>query len=73
MKQTTSLAQRHLESVDTTPVADIEDPTAAAIARRAELRDRHTRNLQQLMELRRDLRGVNQLADFVDDAIRWTA
>lgn len=69
----TQTAVRHLESVDTTAVADIEDPAARAIARRAALRDRHAQRLIRLMEQRRDLRGVHQLADFVDDAIRWTA
>lgn len=69
----TQTAVRHLESVDTTAVADIEDPAARSIARRAALRDRHAQNLLRLMEQRRDLRGVHPLADFVDDAIRWTA
>lgn len=69
----TQTAVRHLESVDTTTVGDIEDPAARAIARRAALRDRHAQSLIKLMEQRRDLRGVHKLADFVDDAIRWTA
>lgn len=77
MNETTSPetqpAVRHLESVDTTTVTDIEDPAARAIARRTALRDRHAQNLIKLMEQRRDLRGVHKLADFVDDAIRWTA
>lgn len=75
MKQTTSpqTPNRHLESVDATPVDQVEDATAAALARRAALRDRHAKNLIRLMEQRRDLRGVHRLADFVDDAIRWTA
>jgi hypothetical protein len=81
MKKTTSPetqpAVRHLESVGTTsgtPGTDaIEDTVARTTARRAALRDRHAHRLTQLMEQRRDLRGVNRLADFVDDAVRWTA
>ena len=42
-------------------------------ARRAALKDRHARGLTSLMSQRDDLRGVNALADLVDDAIRWTA
>jgi hypothetical protein len=41
-------------------------------ARRTALRTRHAKGLTQLMEQRRDLRGVHALADFVDDAVRWT-
>ncbi len=42
-------------------------------ARRAGLRDRHAQGLTRLMAERNDLRGVHALADFVDDAVRWTA
>ncbi|WP_182381001.1 hypothetical protein [Nocardioides sp. WS12] len=79
MKKTTSpetqTAVRHLESVDAPSgtLTDAEAAAANAIARRAALRDRHAQRLTTLMEQRRDLRGVHQLADFVDDAIRWTA
>ncbi|MFC7505539.1 hypothetical protein ACOACQ_13695 [Nocardioides sp. CPCC 206347] len=80
MKKTTSpetqTAVRHLESVDAPTsgtTTDAEAAAANAIARRAALRDRHAQRLTTLMEQRRDLRGVHQLADFVDDAIRWTA
>lgn len=77
MKKTTSpetqTAGRHLESVDAHRADTPEDAAAAAIARRAALRDRHAKNLTRLMEQRRDLRGVNSLADFVDESIRWTA
>ena len=41
--------------------------------RRAALRNRHAQGLVRLMEERTDLRGVHALADFVDDAVRWTA
>lgn len=62
----TQTAGRHLESVTTDQVED-------QMARRAALRSRHAQGLTKLMEQRNDLRGVNDLADFVDDAIRWTA
>jgi len=44
-----------------------------SLARRAALRDRHAQGVARLMEERSDLRGVHALADFVDDAVRWTA
>lgn len=43
------------------------------LERRVALRSRHAQGLTRLMEERRDLRGVHALADFVDDAVRWTA
>ncbi|KRC52946.1 MULTISPECIES: hypothetical protein [unclassified Nocardioides] len=77
MKKTTSpetQTGRHLESVGTNPADAVEtDAVARAVARRAALRDRHAQNLTRLMDQRSDLRGVNSLADFVDDAVRWTA
>lgn len=74
MNQTTSAetrtAGRHLE-----PVGDLDalDAVDRSLARRSALRHRHAQGLSRLMDQRTDLRGVNQLADFVDDAIRWTA
>lgn len=44
-----------------------------SLERRAALRDRHAQGIARLMEERADLRGVHALADFVDDAVRWTA
>lgn len=76
MKKTTSpeiQTGRHLTSVDTHRVAAVEDAAALAVARRAALRDRHAQSLTRLMNQRSDLRGVNSLADFVDDSVRWTA
>ena len=71
MKQTTSpetqTTGRHLE-----PVEDL-DPVTQSLARRTDLRHRHARGLARLMDERSDLRGVHNLADFVDDSIRWTA
>lgn len=43
------------------------------LERRNLLRHRHAKELTRLMTDREDLRGVHALADFVDDAVRWTA
>lgn len=40
---------------------------------RTSLKSKHAQSLTKLMEERTDLRGVHALADFVDDAVRWTA
>jgi len=40
---------------------------------RTRLRNRHSQALSTLMAERADLRGVNALADFVDDSVRWSA
>ncbi|CAN5381398.1 hypothetical protein BH11ACT8_BH11ACT8_13410 [soil metagenome] len=42
-------------------------------AQRLTLKSRHAQSLTKLMDERSDLRGVHALADFVDDAVRWTA
>lgn len=55
---------------------DQPNPTDAvdrSLARRAALRDRHAQGVARLMAERAELRGVHALADFVDDAVRWTA
>lgn len=63
----------------TTPfsAAHIPDapPRDVIAVRRAALplRERHAQGLTRLLDQRRDLRGVYLLADFVDDAVRWTA
>lgn len=41
--------------------------------RRTGLRDRHAQGLTRLMAERADLRGTHDLADFIDDYVRWTA
>ena len=48
-------------------------PIDRAASRRDALRNKHAQGLTRLMETRADLRGVNALADFVDDAVRWSA
>lgn len=40
---------------------------------RVQLRLRHTQALTTLMDERTDLRGVHALADYFDDAVRWSA
>jgi hypothetical protein len=69
--------------MDTTPFAETRtgrpvsstehDVVDRRLERRAALRTRHAQSLTRLMEERDDLRGVHALADFVDDAVRWTA
>lgn len=50
------------------------DPDFDRIAeQRRKLRLRHSQALSKLMEERRDLQGVNALADFVSDSVRWSA
>jgi hypothetical protein len=57
----------------------MEDPTTPdreldrLRGQRAELRLRHAQALTSLMEERADLRGVHALADYFDDAVRWSA
>lgn len=41
--------------------------------RRTALRVRHTQALTSLMEERADLKGVHALADYFDEAVRWSA
>jgi hypothetical protein len=40
---------------------------------RAQLRLRHAQAITTLMVERDDLRGVHALADYFDDAVRWSA
>lgn len=40
---------------------------------RAKLRLRHAQALTSLMGEREDLRGVHALADYFDEAVRWSA
>jgi hypothetical protein len=40
---------------------------------RTRLRLRHSQALTSLMDERNDLRGVHALADYFDDAVRWSA
>jgi hypothetical protein len=63
--------------------ADMDHPTTSdrevdsALDRlreqRTQLKVRHAQRLTSLMEERRDLRGVHALADYFDDAVRWSA
>jgi hypothetical protein len=40
---------------------------------RAKFRLRHAQGLLALMDEREDLRGVHALADYFDEALRWSA
>ncbi len=42
------------------------------VAQRSALRSRHASGLVALLEQREDLRGVYAMADYLDDAIRWS-
>ncbi|MDO7867985.1 hypothetical protein [Nocardioides jiangxiensis] len=44
-----------------------------APTRRERLEARRERDLVQLLETKDWLRGVHPVADFLDDAVRWTA
>ena len=59
-----------LSGMDDTPQPE---PVDRGRERRAALRARHAQRVTHLMEQRSDLRGVHALADFVDDAVRWSA
>ena len=41
--------------------------------RRVALRVRHAQALTALMDERADLKGVHAFADYVDEAVRWSA
>ena len=65
---------RHLDPVPSIDqIAEHEYVAERAAARRAALRDRHLQGVAKLMDQRSDLRGVHGFADFVDDAVRWSA
>ncbi len=57
--------------MDTTPHP--QDEIEIRREKRAALKARHAQKVTTLMSQRDDLRGVHALADFVDDAVRWTA
>ncbi|MBM7507951.1 hypothetical protein ABKW28_10465 [Nocardioides sp. 31GB23] len=54
------------------PALETAPDPARERARANALRDRHSEGLTRLMSERADLRGVNALADLVDDAVRWS-
>jgi hypothetical protein len=54
----------------TTPEAtDLTD----ALTRRERLEPRHAREIVELLGRKEELRGVYAMADFLDDAVRWSA
>lgn len=66
-------------ATDATPTtAAPVTPTAAdarevALTRRERLEPRHAREIVELLGRKEELRGVYAMADFLDDAIRWSA
>ena len=52
---------------------DLARSEAGAPTRRERLEARRERDLVQLLEAKEWLRGVHPVADFLDDAVRWTA
>jgi hypothetical protein len=59
----------------TTPEVTIEtaDTIAAGLTRRERLEPRHAREIVELLGRKEELRGVHAMADFLDDAVRWSA
>lgn len=47
--------------------------TAAELTRRERLEPRHAREIVELLGRKEELRGVYAMADFLDDAVRWSA
>ncbi|WP_296603927.1 hypothetical protein [Nocardioides sp.] len=58
-----------MDTPTTTPDRDLD----RLRQQRTDLRVRHAQRLTSLMEERADLRGVHALADYFDDAVRWSA
>lgn len=46
---------------------------AEALTRRERLEPRHAREIVELLGRKEELRGVHAMADFLDDAVRWSA
>ena len=44
-----------------------------SLTRRERLETRHTREIVELLDRKNELRGVHAMADFLDDAVRWSA
>ncbi len=55
------------------PTEHLTDEIEIRREQRAALKVRHAQKVSTLMNQRDDLRGVHALADFVADAVRWTA
>jgi hypothetical protein len=55
------------------PGADGDQVIDRISEQRAKLRLRHAQAITALMDERSDLRGVHALADYFDEAVRWSA
>jgi hypothetical protein len=60
---------------NTKNIADAPAATSAPAApsKRESLEARHRRDIVTLLDRHEELRGVHAMADFFDDAVRWTA
>lgn len=57
-----------IHQITTTAASADEKPT-----RRERLETRHAREIVELLGRKEELRGVHAMADFLDDAVRWSA
>jgi hypothetical protein len=49
------------------------DAQTQAASKRTDSHVRHAREIVSLLDRHTELRGVHAMADFFDDAVRWTA
>jgi hypothetical protein len=64
----------HDQCISQNKEADMDEQTIDQLReQRAKLRLRHAQAITTLMDERSDLRGVHALADYFDDAVRWSA
>jgi hypothetical protein len=61
------------EVAGTTAAARDAAETLDALTRRERLEPRHAREIVELLGRKEELRGVYAMADFLDDAVRWSA
>ncbi len=54
-------------------IATAAEEAAEALTRRERLEPRHAREIVELLGRKEELRGVYAMADFLDDAVRWSA
>ncbi|HSX68031.1 hypothetical protein [Nocardioides sp.] len=61
------------EVADATAAALRSTEAVDALTRRERLEPRHAREIVELLGRKEELRGVYAMADFLDDAVRWSA
>jgi hypothetical protein len=66
-----------IHQIDQNAATHAGSSTATRAAKESSKRNdsqvRHARELVSLFDRHRELRGVSAMADFFDDAVRWTA